>query len=61
MPWMGVSGLFVSVRTGRMMDRMEKIRDVGDELTPMQNAPPKSESATHGQGSLVWSMFDMWI
>ena len=25
------------------------------ERTPMQNAPPKSDNATHGQGSREWS------
>lgn len=25
-------------------------------LTPMQKAPPKSLSVTHGQGSLEWSI-----
>ena len=29
-------------------------------LTPIQNAPPKSLRATQGQGSLEWSMTDMW-
>lgn len=30
--------------------------DVRTARTPMQKAPPKSLSATHGQGSLEWSI-----
>jgi hypothetical protein len=27
-------------------------------IAPMEKAPPKSESATHGQGSREWSMVE---
>ena len=48
-----------NIRRVRVEDRDE----VGGRHTPMQNAPPKSLSVTHGHGSREWSIvygYELW-
>lgn len=66
MAWSEMSQFFASARDRAREEEENNVarseagcRRTGERRTPMLKAPPKSESATHGQGSREWSIVDV--